>query len=176
MLVGWPDAAFGPHGQDGRCRLRRTIGFTSSTLTGPVHLPQWASRFTREQVKSPVSGEIFAHSEMRGYMDMLSEFSVGRGHEKIRSYGSIDRESLLSHLRAGRLGAGKFLSRHFRGIMAASETGDLGNVAWTPGTENPADGLTNVESAGGPFLISWELAAIVLGRRSSFGECRLLEI
>ena len=34
--------------------------------------------------------------------------------------------------------------------MDALETGDLGNVAWTPGAENPADGLT--KALRGPFL------------------------
>ena len=43
LLVGWPDAAFGTHGQDGRCRLGYLIGLMSSTLTGPVRILQWAS-------------------------------------------------------------------------------------------------------------------------------------
>ena len=47
LLAGWPDAAFGTHGQDGRCRLGYLIGLMSSTLTGPVHIPQWTSKFTR---------------------------------------------------------------------------------------------------------------------------------
>ena len=51
LLVGWPDAAFGAHAQDGRCRLDYIIGLKSSALTGPVHIPQWASKFTRKHVK-----------------------------------------------------------------------------------------------------------------------------
>ena len=74
MLAGWPDAAFGTHGQDGRCRLGYLIGLTSSTLTGPAHILQWTSKFTRKHVKSSPGGEIFALSEMRGHMGMIREF------------------------------------------------------------------------------------------------------
>ena len=52
MPAGRSHAAFGPHGLDGRCRLGYIIGLMTSTLIGPVHLPQWTSKFTREQVKS----------------------------------------------------------------------------------------------------------------------------
>ena len=83
---------------------------------------------------------------------MLSEFFVAPGHAKIRSYGLIDCGSLLSHLRTGRHGAEKFLTRHCRSIMDAMESGDLGNVAWVPGTENPADGLTKISGEIGPSL------------------------
>ena len=66
--------------------------------------------------------------------------------------GLIDCESLFSRLRAGCLGAETFLTRHFRSILGALDSGDLGNVAWTPGTENPADGLTETSSELGPLL------------------------
>ena len=56
MLVGWSDAAFGTHTQDGRCRLGYIIGLMSSTLTGPVHILQWTSKFTRKHVKSSLGG------------------------------------------------------------------------------------------------------------------------
>ena len=64
MLAGWSDAVFGSHGQDGRCRPEYIIGLMSSTLPGLVGLLQWAPKFTRKQVKSPLGGEIFALSEM----------------------------------------------------------------------------------------------------------------
>ena len=152
MLAGWSDAAFGTHTQDGRCRLGYIIGLMSSTLTGPVRILQWTSKFTRKHVKSSLGGEIFALSEMWGHMEMIREFYEPLGHAKIRAYGLIDCESLLSHLRTGRLGAEKFLTRHFRSIMDAVGGGDLGNVAWIPGTENPADGLTKISSELGPLL------------------------
>ena len=85
-------------------------------------------------------------------MEMIREFYVPLGHAKLRAYGLIDCESLLSHLRTGPLGTETFLTRHFRSILDALERGDLGNVAWIPGTENPADGLTKVSSELGPLL------------------------
>ena len=36
--------------------------------------------------------------------------------------------------------------------MDALDSGDLGNVAWIPGAENPADGLTKISSELGPLL------------------------
>ena len=152
MLVGWSDAVFGTHTQDGRCRLGYIIGLMSSTLTGPVHILQWTSKFTRKHVKSSLGGEIFALSEMWDHMEMIKDFYAPLGHAEIRSYGLIDCESLLSHLRTGRLGTEKFLTRHFRSIMDALESGALGNIAWIPGTENPADGLTKISSELGPLL------------------------
>ena len=74
------------------------------------------------------------------------------GREKLGSYGLIDCESSLSRLRTGRIGTEKFLTRHFRIILDAMAGGDLGNVAWIPGAENPADGLTKATSDRGPLL------------------------
>ena len=59
----------------------------------------------------------------------------------------------------GVCGAEKFLTRYLRITMDALGTGDLGNVAWVPGTENPADGLTKVKSEIGPFLNPLETGA-----------------
>ena len=50
------------------------------------------------------------------------------------------------------MGTGEFLTRHFRRILDGLETGDLGNVAWIPGAENPADGLTKEKSDLGPLF------------------------
>ena len=52
MLVGWSDASFGAHLQDGRWCSGYIIGLMSSALTGPAHILQWASKFTRKHVKS----------------------------------------------------------------------------------------------------------------------------
>ena len=152
LLVGWSDAAFGAHEQDGRCRLGYLIGLMSSTLAGPVHILQWTSKFTRKHVKSSLGGEIFALSEMWGLMDVIREFYTALGHKQLASYTLIDCESLLSHLRTGRRGTEKFLTRHFRSILDALEGGDLGNIAWIPGADNPADGLTKATSEHGPLL------------------------
>ena len=103
-------------------------------------------------MKSSLGGEVFALSEMWGHMDMIREFYTALGRNKLASYGLIDCESLPSHLRAGRLGTEKFLTRHFRSILDALEGGDLGNIAWIPGADNPADGLTKATSEHGPLL------------------------
>ena len=89
---------------------------------------------------------------MWGHMEMIREFYGPLGHQQLPAYGLIDCESLLSHLRTGRLGTEKFLTRHFRSILDAVESGDLGNVAWIPGTENPADGLAKISSELGSLL------------------------
>ena len=90
MLVGWSDAAFGTHTQDGRCRLGYIIGLMSSDLTGPVHILQRTSKFTGKHVKSSLVGEIFALSEMRGHMEMIKDLYAPLGHAEIRAYGIID--------------------------------------------------------------------------------------
>ena len=150
LLVGRSAAAFGTHAQDARCRLGDIIGPMSST--GPVHILQWTSKFTRRHVKSSIGGEIFAPSEMWGCMEMIREFYIALGHEKLGSYGPIDCESLLPHLRTGLLGPGKLHARHFRSSLGTTADGDLGNVAWVPGHENPADGLTKATSGRGPLF------------------------
>ena len=88
---------------------------------------------------------------MWGHVEMIKDFYAPLGHAKIRAYGIIDCESLLPHLRTGRLGTEKFLTRHFRSITDALGSGDLGNVAWIQGAENPADGLTKISSELGPL-------------------------
>ena len=174
MLVGWSDAAFGTHTQDGRCRLGYIIGLMSSTLTGPVHILQWASKFTRKHVKSSLGGGIFALSEMWGHMEMIIVFSASR-REKIRSYGLIDCESLLSHLLTGPLGVGESLSRHFRCISDALESGDLGYVAWIPGTEHPADGLTGATGDLGPLFHVLETGIFRPGRLAQLRGVSFIE-
>ena len=64
----------------------------------------------------------------------------------------VDCGRLLSHLRTGRLGAEKFLARHPGGLLGAVDYEDLRSVAWIPGMENPADGLTEGKSETGPLL------------------------
>ena len=45
----------------------------------------------------------------------------------------------------------KYLARHFLSIQQFIEEGDLDDVYWIPGTENPADGLTRIRSEMGPI-------------------------
>ena len=175
LLTGWSDAALGTHERDGRCRLEHLIALMSSTLTGPVRIPQWASRFTRKRVKSSLGGKIFAVSEMWGHMDMIREFYTALGRKKLAPYELIGCESPLSHLRTGRLGAEKSLTRHFRSILGALASGDLGNIAWGPGTDNPADGVTKATSDHGPLLQMLESGTYRPGRSEQLKGVSFLE-
>ena len=62
---------------------------------------------------------------------MIREFYTASGREKIRSSELIDCESLLSRRRKRSFGTEQFLTRHFRSILDALESGDLGDVAWS---------------------------------------------
>ena len=73
-LVGWSDAAYGKLSEDGRCRLGYIIGLMSSSLSGPCHILQWTSKFTRKLVKSSLGGEVYAFSEMVDHMALIREF------------------------------------------------------------------------------------------------------
>ena len=66
--------------------------------------------------------------------------------------GTEDCESLFTHLKNRKMVAGKYLARHFLSIQQFIEEGALGNAYWRPGTENPADGLTEIKSEMGPIL------------------------
>ena len=46
----------------------------------------------------------------------------------------------------------KYLVRHFLSIQQSLDDGELENVYWIPGTENPADGLTKLRSEMGPIM------------------------
>ena len=46
----------------------------------------------------------------------------------------------------------KYLVRHLLSIQQFLEEGDLDNAYWPPGTEHPADGLTESRSEMGPIL------------------------
>ena len=100
----------------------------SSSLTGPCHVLQWASKSTRKLVKSSLGAEVYAFSEMIDHMALLREFSE-----------PFSRTSPA-------------LVRHFLSIQQFLEDGELENVYWIPGTENPADGLTKLRSEMGPIM------------------------
>ena len=61
-LAGWSDAAYGDLSQNGKCRLGYFIGITSSSLSGPRHVLQWTSKFTRKLAKGSLGGEVYAFS------------------------------------------------------------------------------------------------------------------
>ncbi len=62
----------------------------------------------------------------------------------------------------------KYLVRHFLSIQQSLEDGELENVYWIPGTENPADGLTKLRSEMGP------ISALLETGRFQPGVLRLL--
>ena len=57
-LAGWSDAAYGGLSEEGRCRLGYIIGLMSSSLSlsGPCHVLQWTSKFTRKFVTGSLVG------------------------------------------------------------------------------------------------------------------------
>ena len=55
-LAVWSDAAYGDLSQNGKCRLGYLISNMSSSLSGPCHILQWTSKFTRKLVKSSLGG------------------------------------------------------------------------------------------------------------------------
>ena len=70
-LVGRSDAAYGDHSRNGKCRRGYLIEITSSSLSGPCHVLQWTSKFTRKLVKSSLGGEVYTFSEMIHHMALL---------------------------------------------------------------------------------------------------------
>ena len=128
------------------------IGIMSSSLTGPCHVLQWTSKFTRKLVKSSLGGEVYAFSEMIDHVALLREFYAPFSHISPGMVGMEDCESLFTHLKNRKMVTEKYLARHFLSIQQFLEDGELGNVYWLPGTENPADGLTKLRSEMGPIM------------------------
>ena len=151
-MVGWSDAAYGNTTCMGKCRLGYVIGVMPSNLTGPCHIIQWTSKFTRKLVKSSLGGEVYAFSEMLDHMSMLREFYGHFAGSKPGMIGLEDCESLFTHLKKSKIITEKFLVRHFLSIQQAIEERELDNVFWIPGKENPADGLTKMHSEILPLL------------------------
>ena len=97
-------------------------------------------------------GEVYAFSEMIDHMALIREFYAPFVGLSPGMVGMEDCESLFSHLRNKKMVTEKYLIRHFLSIQQALEDGDLENVYWLPGTENPADGMTKVKSEMLPIL------------------------
>ena len=66
--------------------------------------------------------------------------------------GFGDCESLFARLRNKKAIAEKYSARNFLGIQQSLGSNELDNVYWLPGTDSPADGLTEVESDMVPLL------------------------
>ena len=72
--AGRPDAAYKKSLTEGRCRWGYVIGLTPPSLSGPRHIMQWASKFTRKLVESYLGGEAYAFGEMEDHMACPREF------------------------------------------------------------------------------------------------------
>ena len=67
----WPDAAYGDQSSAGKFRLGCAIGLMSSTLSGPRHILQCTSKFSRELVNGILGGALHALSDMVDHMMLL---------------------------------------------------------------------------------------------------------
>ena len=95
---------------------------------------------------------MYAFSEMIDHMALLREFYAPFSRMSPGLVAMEDFESLFTHLKNKKMVTEKYLVRHFLSIQQFIEEGDLDNVYWLPGTENPADGLTKSRSEMGPIL------------------------
>ena len=68
-LAGWSGAVYGGQSAEGNCRLGYVIGLIPSSLSGPCHVLQWASKFTWKLDKSSLGSEVYA---LRGMVDHLA--------------------------------------------------------------------------------------------------------
>ena len=136
-LAGWPDAAHGDQNGEGAADWASRL----VAARGPRRLVQRSCRYARKLEQSSLGGEVYAASEVMDHVAMLrrsydplvglSPGEAGRG----------DCESFLTRLKAKRAAAGTYSARRYAGIRQALGSGELRNVYWAPGLENPGDGL-----------------------------------
>ena len=91
-----------------------------------------------------------ALGEMVDHVLLLQEFYGPSGDMNPGLVGLEDCESLSAQLKTKRMVTEKYLVCHFLRIQQALEEGDLENIYWLPGTENPAAGLTEVRCGMAP--------------------------
>ena len=84
-------------------------------------------------------------------MALLRDFYAPFAHLSPGMVGMEDCESLFTHLKNRKMVTEKYLIRHFLSIQQFVEDGELDNIYWIPGAENPADGLTKIKSEMGPI-------------------------
>ena len=96
--------------------------------------------------------EVYALSEMVDHLLLLEDFYGPLKGANPGVVGLVERGSPFAHLKTKRAAAEEHLERHFLGIQQALEERDLENAYWLPGTENPADGLTEVRGDVVPLL------------------------
>ena len=91
---------------------------------------------------------MYAFSEMLDHMSTFRELYGFFSGLYPGMVGPKDCGSLFTHLENREMVTEKYLARHFLSIQQFLEVGELENVYWIPGTENPADGLTKL----GPIM------------------------
>ena len=155
-LVGWFDAANGGQATEGKCRCGYMVGLMLSTLKGPCHIWQWTSQFARKMAKSSLGGEVYARSEMVCRILLLKDFYGPFDGTKSGVVGLEDCQSLRAHLKTRKMFTEKCLVRHFSSCQQSLEEVGLETAYWLPGTEYPADGLTQVRGDMVPLLRLFE--------------------
>ena len=115
-LAGWPDAGYGDHASEGKCRVDYVIGLAPSALQSPRHLLRWKSTFTKKLVTSSLGGEACAFTSMVDRMALLCEFFAPFVNLSPGMEGMEDYESLSPRLRRKKTIAGRRLVRHFLGM------------------------------------------------------------
>ena len=95
---------------------------------------------------------MYASGEMIDHMTLLREFYGPFSRIFPGLVGMEDCESLLTHLENRKMVTEKYLARHVLSIQQFLEDGELENVYWILGTENPADGQTNLRRETGLIM------------------------
>ena len=100
----------------------------SSSFTGPCHVLQRTSKFTRKLDKSCVDDEVYPPGEITDRTSSLRDFyePFEARNPGIMSLG--DCGSLSNYLETRKMIAEKYLARHFLSIKQAAEEGDLENA------------------------------------------------
>ena len=72
--VGWSHAAYVGQLAEGTSREGCVVGLVSSTLSGPCHISQWTTTFTRKLVRGSLGGGVYALSERMDHVLFLLDF------------------------------------------------------------------------------------------------------
>ena len=114
-LAGRPDAAYRDSSREGRRRLGYVIGLMSPSPSGPCHILQRTSKFTRRLVKSSLGGRVYALSEMVGDITLLREFYPPFLDISPGMVGMETWESPFTHLKT-KMVTEEYLVRHLLGF------------------------------------------------------------
>ena len=151
-IVGWSDVAYGDQSAEGKYRLGSAIVLTSSTLRCPRHMPKRTSEFTRKSADSSLGGEVYGISEMVDHMSPPREFYEPFADSTPGMAGIEDCGSLFTHLGTNKTVAEGYLAQRSLGSQQSLDINELRTASWLPGTDNPADGLTEANSDTTPLL------------------------